>query len=82
VIVPRDAAAIGETVSWYHEHPEVLRRLSERGREAFRRVFDTDAQMQSRLRLLSELMGRDLSLGETNAPDKGRNVEHMDVAPS
>src|SRR3990170_9092520 len=28
VIVPRDAGAIGESVSWYHEHPEALRELS------------------------------------------------------
>ena len=66
VIVPRDAEAISETVSWYHEHPEALGELSERGREAFRRVFDIEAQMKPRLRILSELMGRDLPLSETN----------------
>jgi glycosyltransferase involved in cell wall biosynthesis len=66
VIVPRDAEMISETVSWYHEHPEALGELSERGREAFRRVFDIEAQMKPRLRILSELMGRDLPLSETN----------------
>jgi glycosyltransferase involved in cell wall biosynthesis len=60
VIVPRDARAISEVVGWYHDHPEALRELSERGREAFRRVFGMEAQMKPRLRMLSELMGRDL----------------------
>jgi hypothetical protein len=67
VIVPRDAGAICETVSWYHEHPEALRELSERGREAFRRVFDIEAQMKPRLRILSELMGRESSSSEANS---------------
>jgi glycosyltransferase involved in cell wall biosynthesis len=67
VIVPRDAQAISETVSWYHDHPEALRELSGRGREAFRRVFDMEAQMEPRLRILSELMGREPSASEANS---------------
>jgi glycosyltransferase involved in cell wall biosynthesis/predicted O-methyltransferase YrrM len=60
VIVPRDAGVISETVGWYHDHPEALRKLSGRGQEAFRRVFDMEAQMEPRLRILSMLMGREL----------------------
>jgi len=67
VIVPRDAGTICETVGWYHEHPEALRELSERGQEAFRRVFDIEAQMKPRLRLLSELMDREPSSSEVNS---------------
>src|SRR3990170_5532669 len=67
VLVPRDAEAISETVSWYLEHSEALGELSERGREAFRRVFDIDAQMKPRLRLLSELMNREPSSSEVKS---------------
>jgi glycosyltransferase involved in cell wall biosynthesis len=67
VIVPRDAGAISDKVGWYHDHPEALRELSEKGREAFRRMFDMEAQMKPRLRILSELMGRKPSASEVDS---------------
>lgn len=56
VIVPYDADAIADSVSRYHDDPDALRELSEKGRNAFRRVFDIKAQMAPRMRVLSEAM--------------------------
>jgi glycosyltransferase involved in cell wall biosynthesis len=56
VIVPRDAARIAERIGWLHDDADALRGLSERGQAAFLRVFDVDAQLAPRLRILSELL--------------------------
>jgi glycosyltransferase involved in cell wall biosynthesis len=82
VIVPRDARAISEVVGWYHDHPEALRELSERGREAFRRVFGMEAQMKPRLRMLSELMGREPSSSEVNSSNNRQDVDRRGTPPA
>lgn len=55
VIVPRDAKAIAELVDSHLNGYEGLVRLGERGRAAFRRVYDLDVQMQPRWRVLDRL---------------------------
>jgi glycosyltransferase involved in cell wall biosynthesis len=59
VIIPRDAEVISATIDGYCDRYEDLRRLAKRGQEAFTRVFDLEAQMEPRLRILSELLGKD-----------------------
>jgi len=50
------ATVIAERIGWLHDDPDALRGLSERGQAAFLRVFDVDAQLAPRLRILSELL--------------------------
>lgn len=57
VVVPHDAEAICEVVGRYYAEPEALYELASNGQGAFRRVFDLEAQMDPRLRVLSEAMG-------------------------
>lgn len=54
VIIPRDAVEISDRLSRYRSNYNHLRRLAENGQAAFKRVFDIDAQMNPRLRILSE----------------------------
>lgn len=58
-IVPHDAEAISAVVDRFHERPEDLYRMAEKGQEAFARVFGMEAQVGPRLRMLAELMGED-----------------------
>lgn len=58
VIIPRDAHEICEALVHYRENYEQLRDLADRGQQAFTRVFDIEAQMKPRLRILSELLGK------------------------
>lgn len=55
VIVPRDATAIAELVDSHLNRYEGLVQLGERGRAAFRRVYDLDAQMQPRWQVLDRI---------------------------
>jgi glycosyltransferase involved in cell wall biosynthesis len=57
VIIPRDAHEICSSLSYYRENYERLRALADRGQQAFTRVFDIEAQMRPRLRIISELLG-------------------------
>lgn len=57
VVVPRDARSISETIDHYYNNYGELRRLAEKGQEAFARVFDLQAQLEPRLRILSRLLG-------------------------
>lgn len=57
VVVPRDARSISESVARYYDDYDGLRRLAGKGQEAFARVFDLQAQLEPRLRILSELLG-------------------------
>lgn len=57
VVVPRDARSISETIDHYYNNYDALRRLAGKGQEAFDRVFDLQAQLEPRLRILSELLG-------------------------
>jgi glycosyltransferase involved in cell wall biosynthesis len=56
VIVSRDPEEIASRVREYRDDPEALYRLSARGRESFRTVFNLRAQMEPRIRILSECM--------------------------
>ena len=56
VIVARDAAEISRQISAYYQNPARLCELCEQGQKAFARVFDVEAQMAPRFRILRELM--------------------------
>jgi glycosyltransferase involved in cell wall biosynthesis len=58
LIVPHDAGAIAETVDGLRRDPGRLAAISAQGEAAFRRIFDTGAQMAPRLRVLDELRRR------------------------
>jgi glycosyltransferase involved in cell wall biosynthesis len=79
VIVPRDAKAICATLERYHERPEDLCELSIKGQKAFLRVFDMEAQMGPRLRILSEPMRKEYippdKANSSNARDDGRRMD-------
>jgi glycosyltransferase involved in cell wall biosynthesis len=53
VIIPHDAQSICDQVEHYRHDYDALHRLSLKGQEAFRRVFDLEAQMAPRLHLMS-----------------------------
>ncbi len=56
VIISREVPEIVEVVSRYCRQYDELCRLAERGKEAFRRVFDLPVQMEPRLRVLSSFL--------------------------
>lgn len=58
VIVSRDPEEIASRIRKFRDDPEALYRLSARGRESFRTVFNIRAQMEPRIRILSECMTR------------------------
>ncbi len=73
VIVPRDVETICATIDRYHQDPEALYELSTKGQKAFARVFDVEAQLEPRLRILSDLLERDSLL-------TGGDSKHNDPA--
>ncbi len=56
VIISRDAAEIAVLIDKYYHSYDELCYLADQGQAAFRRVFDIEAQMAPRLRILSECM--------------------------
>ncbi|MBC7901924.1 MAG: glycosyltransferase family 4 protein [Gemmatimonadaceae bacterium] len=56
LLVPHDSIEIFKVIDNYYNRYEDLCCLAERGREAFTRVFDMDAQMDPRRRVLTECM--------------------------
>ena len=58
VIVSRDPEEIASRIREFRDDPGALYRLSARGQESFRTVFDIHAQMEPRIRILSECMKR------------------------
>lgn len=56
IIVPREAEAICAIVDQYHDRPEDLYRLSEKGKKALEKAFGIETQMKPRPRKLSELL--------------------------
>lgn len=59
LIVPHDAEATVATAERYMDSPDELYDLAKRGQRAFARVFGMEAQMEPRLRMLSELLGEE-----------------------
>jgi glycosyltransferase involved in cell wall biosynthesis len=57
VIIPRDPPSIAGIIGRYHADPERLSRIAANGQRAFARVFDLNAQMEPRLRVLDECLG-------------------------
>lgn len=53
VIVTHDAREICQVISNYYEDTARLQELSIRGQQAFSRVFDVEAPMMRRFRILS-----------------------------
>jgi hypothetical protein len=58
VIVSGGPEEIASRIRECRDDPEALYRLSARGQESFRTVFDIRAQMEPRIRILSECMMR------------------------
>jgi glycosyltransferase involved in cell wall biosynthesis len=58
VIVSGDPKEIASRIREFRDDPEALYRLSARGQESFRTVFDIRAQMEPRIRILSKCMLR------------------------
>lgn len=68
VIVPPEPEGIVAEVERYYARPDALYALSEKGKESFGRLFDTDVQMGPRIRILSEAVdGKVPSPGSTGA---------------
>jgi glycosyltransferase involved in cell wall biosynthesis len=58
VLIPRDPAAIAEIITSFQQDPDRLYRIASNGQGAFTRVFDLQAQMAPRLRVLAGAAGR------------------------
>jgi hypothetical protein len=56
VIIPHDADAIAELILHYRKNYDELRELCTQGQRAFHKVFDIEAQMHPRLKLLAKHM--------------------------
>jgi len=56
VIIPTDPVVISQTILNYIDDLDALYRLSERGRAAILRIYNIDAQMNPRLKVLTEWM--------------------------
>lgn len=56
VIIPRDVEETCEMIDKYYDSYDDLWKLGRKGQEAFRRVFDIEAQMGPRLRILAKCM--------------------------
>jgi len=56
VIISRESGEIAEIISHYYKNPEDLYRLAERGKSAFLRTYDLDAQMANRMKVLEQLL--------------------------
>jgi glycosyltransferase involved in cell wall biosynthesis len=56
VIINRDVDEISQRVEYYYNHPQELHVLAGRGQASFRRVFDFDAQMEPRFKVMENLL--------------------------
>jgi len=56
VIINRDVDEISRRVEYYYNHPQELHALADRGQASFRRVFDFDAQMEPRFKVMENIL--------------------------
>jgi glycosyltransferase involved in cell wall biosynthesis len=56
VIVPHDANAIVEKLSWYRDNPSALRNLAENGKRQAERVYSFQSQLKPRIKILKREM--------------------------
>jgi glycosyltransferase involved in cell wall biosynthesis len=56
VIINRDADEISQRIAYYYNHPQELHALAQRGQANFRRVFDFDAQMAPRFKIMETVL--------------------------
>ena len=56
LIINRDADEISQRLEFYYNQPQELHALAERGQASFRRVFDFDAQMEPRFKIMENLL--------------------------
>jgi len=56
VIINRDVDEISQRVEYYYNHPQELHALADRGQASFRRVFDFDAQMEPRFKIMENIL--------------------------
>jgi spore maturation protein CgeB len=56
VIINRDVDEISQRVEYYYNHPQELHVLADRGQTSFRRVFDFDAQMEPRFKIMENIL--------------------------
>jgi glycosyltransferase involved in cell wall biosynthesis len=56
VIINRDVDEISQRVEYYYNHPQELHVLADRGQASFRRVFDFDAQMEPRFKVMEKVL--------------------------
>ena len=59
VIIPRESREIVKIITHFYENPEVMYRIAEDGKRAFTRVFDLDAQMSVRMKVIEQLLQQD-----------------------
>jgi glycosyltransferase involved in cell wall biosynthesis len=56
VIINRDVGEISQRVEYYYNHPQELHALADCGQASFRRVFDFDAQMEPRFKVMENIL--------------------------
>jgi glycosyltransferase involved in cell wall biosynthesis len=56
LIINRDADEIARRIEYYYGRPQELYALANRGQASFRRVFDFDAQMEPRFKVMENIL--------------------------
>lgn len=58
VIIPRDPRSIAEMITRYLQAPELLYKVSQRGRNRFSEVFSMESQMAPRIKVLENVLNQ------------------------
>jgi len=56
IIINRDVDEISQRVAYFYDHPQELHALAACGQASFRRVFDFDAQMEPRFKVMENIL--------------------------